>query len=124
MSILEHLKKINTVALGAVCLVLVASFIFGSLKLQAFGSEKEALVIDSTHVVAEIAKDIQVQEKAPKTVSSGQFVASKTGKKYYSEGCSGAKALAEKNKIFFKTEADARAAGYTPSTACKDLKTD
>lgn len=122
MSILEHLKKINIWALGVFCLVLGLSLAVGSHKLRALEVGKQALVIDSSRVVtaSEPAESKTISD--PVSSPSGQFVASKTGKKYYSEGCSGAKALAEKNKVYFKTQAAAKAAGYTPSSTCKDLK--
>ncbi len=50
--------------------------------------------------------------------SSGAFVASKKGKKYYPVDCAGAKSLSESNRIYFKDVAEAEAKGYTISTSC------
>lgn len=50
---------------------------------------------------------------------SKQIVASSRGSKYYYVWCSGAKSLSETNKIYFATEAEAEAQGYTKSTSCK-----
>lgn len=54
--------------------------------------------------------------------SSGQVVASKNGTKYHYSWCAGAKQIAEKNKIYFASIEDARAAGLTPASNCKGLK--
>ncbi len=50
--------------------------------------------------------------------ASGKYVASKKGKKYYALSCAGAKSLAEANKIYFATTADAEKAGYAKSSSC------
>lgn len=50
---------------------------------------------------------------------SKQIVASSRGSKYYYIWCSGAKNLSEANKIYFATEAEAEAKGYSKSTSCK-----
>jgi len=49
------------------------------------------------------------------------FVASKTGSKYYTPDCSGAKRIKDENKVWFATKQAAEAAGLTPSTSCKGL---
>lgn len=49
------------------------------------------------------------------------YVASKTGKKYYLPSCSGAKRIKEENKVWFDTKAAAEAAGYTAASTCKGL---
>ena len=44
--------------------------------------------------------------------SDMQFVASKRGKKYYPVGSSAGEQLVPENRIYFKTEEDAKGAGY------------
>ena len=53
--------------------------------------------------------------------STGTYVASKSGKAFYLTTCSGAKRIKEENKIYFETEAAAKAAGYMPALTCKGL---
>jgi len=48
-----------------------------------------------------------------------RYVASKNGKLYYSLGCSGAKRISEKNKIWFATSEEAEKSGFTFSSSCK-----
>ena len=61
------------------------------------------------------------QEITPTTVGSqsGQFVASKNGKKYFPTDCASAKSIKAGNKVFFKTQDEAKKAGYEPSSMCK-----
>ena len=47
------------------------------------------------------------------------FVASKSGTKYHAMNCSGSKTIKETNKIYFATEDEAQAAGYTRAANCK-----
>lgn len=49
------------------------------------------------------------------------YVASKSGTKYYLPTCGSVKRIKEENKVWFATKAEAEAAGYEPSTACKGL---
>lgn len=53
--------------------------------------------------------------------STGQFVASKNGTKYYLPSCAGAEKISEANKVWFVSAAAAVAAGYAPATNCKGL---
>ena len=51
----------------------------------------------------------------------GQVVASKSGSAYYFPWCGGAAHIAEKNRVWFASEAAARKAGYAPAKNCKGL---
>lgn len=53
--------------------------------------------------------------------SSGGFVASKNGTKYYLPSCGGAGRIKEENKVWFTTKEDAEASGYTPASNCPGL---
>jgi hypothetical protein len=58
---------------------------------------------------------------APAGVESGvqNFIASKSGTKFHALNCPGAKQIKESNKIYFATELEAEAAGYTRAANCK-----
>ena len=53
--------------------------------------------------------------------TQGNFVASQSGSSYHRPDCPGAKQIKEENKIWFATEAAARAAGYKPAGNCPGL---
>jgi hypothetical protein len=121
MSISQSLKKINTPTLGVLCVVLGALLGLGIFKIEAISAQKEPVFIDSEAVVPLIhgVKSPVAAEMAPESVS---YVASKSGTKYHLLTCPGAKTIVEKNRIYFKTEASAQAAGYTPAANCKGLQ--
>jgi len=50
-----------------------------------------------------------------------KVVASKSGTKYHSLTCPGAKQIKEENKVFFNNIKEAEAAGYTPAANCPEL---
>ena len=52
----------------------------------------------------------------------GEVVASKNGTKYHFPWCAGARAMSEKNRVWFKSIEDAQKAGYAPAGNCKGLK--
>jgi len=60
-------------------------------------------------------------DRAPMVIG-GKVVASKNGTKYHFPWCSGARTMSDANKVWFDSEENARAAGYTPAGNCKGLK--
>lgn len=67
-------------------------------------------------------KGSAVSKPAPPPVASGgQYVASKTGTKYYLPWCGTAKRIKEENKVWFASKAEAEAAGYEPAKNCKGI---
>ena len=50
--------------------------------------------------------------------TSGQFVASKNGTKYYPPGCAGASRISDANKVSFASAAEAEALGYQLASGC------
>lgn len=57
----------------------------------------------------------------PPAASGGEYVASKTGTKYYLPWCGTAKRIKEENKVWFSSKAEAESAGYEPAKNCKGL---
>jgi small subunit ribosomal protein S1 len=57
------------------------------------------------------AEKTPTAEAAPAT--AGGWVASKTGKKYYASDSAQGKKIKEENRVYFKTEEEAKAAGYS-----------
>lgn len=66
---------------------------------------------------------IPIQIEYPKTKAKGvadnSIVASKNSTKYYFSYCSGVKRIQDKNKIYFLSEEEAKAAGYTLANGCE-----
>jgi endonuclease YncB( thermonuclease family) len=59
-----------------------------------------------------------VVSAAPATQPEGQVIGNKNSKKYHLPGCPGYTQTAEKNRVYFKTAAEAEAAGYTKAGNC------
>ncbi|MBP9773783.1 MAG: S1 RNA-binding domain-containing protein [Candidatus Peribacteraceae bacterium] len=57
-------------------------------------------------------KKAEKKEESKEEASEEGFVASKSGKKFYAAGSAAAKKIAEENRVHFKTEEEAKAAGY------------
>jgi hypothetical protein len=72
----------------------------------------------SNGVPALSASAITASTTATQKKSSGAFVASKNGTKYYPLNCSGVKRIKEENKVFFTTAKEAESAGYGPAANC------
>lgn len=70
---------------------------------------------------AEPAVSDQTEHTASSTPvadTTKQFVASKTGTKYYPPGCGSISRIKPENRIYFATEQAAEEKGYTRTTAC------
>tara|TARA_B100000745_G_scaffold89693_1_gene56353 strand:+ start:606 stop:971 length:366 start_codon:yes stop_codon:yes gene_type:complete len=53
------------------------------------------------------------------SVVEGKYVASRKGTKYHLVTCSSGSQISEANRIYFSSEAEARAGGYTRASNCK-----
>lgn len=68
---------------------------------------------------------VQTSSTAPSTsapqsgLSAGDLVGNKNSKKYHLPGCPGYNQVGEKNRVVFKSVAEAEAAGYTKAGNCK-----
>lgn len=104
-------------------LVAVAAFGLGRWSvLESTSQVAERPVLVPTPVEAPAAVAVtQGSVAGQNAVIIGQFVASVNGTKFHALSCPGAKQISEQNKIYFKTQDEARAAGYTPAANCPGL---
>jgi len=72
--------------------------------------EKEATVVEENSKKKPAAKEDKKDKKASETCA---FVASKSGKKYYAADSAQGKKIKEDNRVCFKDEKEAKAAGYS-----------
>lgn len=114
----------------ATVVILVGLSSFGLGRLSVLEDSREPITIEQDGAVssiilapiantqgASVAPSISTSKVAQQ--ASGQIVASKNGTKYYFPWCSSN--IAERNKVWFNSEADARAKGYQPASNCKGL---
>ncbi|MES2087365.1 MAG: hypothetical protein V4467_00010 [Patescibacteria group bacterium] len=114
-----------------ILIILVGLSSFGLGRLSVANTSREPITIEQG---SEAIKNIDttklqataIQSLAPTqpagTAKAGGIVASKNGTKYYFPWCGSANNIAEKNKVWFNSEAEARAKGYEPASNCKGLK--
>ena len=125
MSIPDWVKKINTGVLVGSILFLGLGLGWGVVKISSFSAKKEPVRISYDNVVSEVKTNSPESAEGQGTVGAAKteafLVASKSGTKYHLLDCPGAKTIAEKNKIYFKSIVEAIAAGYTPAANCKGL---
>ncbi len=84
-------------------------------------TDDSILDMDIEEVAGETKVNIETEESKMNSIADlqkGDIVASSRGSKYYYVYCSGAKSLSEANKIYFSSEEEAEANGYSLSTSC------
>ena len=115
-SIQEAWQKIKVsleVGLGewgiALLVVLIAFACFGLGRLSALTEAKTPISIS------------QAAAAVPAIATGGMYEASKSGTNYYFPWCGGAQGIQPADQVWFKTEAAAQKAGYTPAKNCKGL---
>lgn len=106
-------------------LLVYAVFAGGYILRSNFALEQPPIIVekgtqeDTPHTTRDAPQN---QDTPTKDMPDGTlFVASMTSSKYHLPWCSGAKRIAEKNKVFFKTRGEAEAAGYSAAENCKDI---
>lgn len=90
------------------CMCLIS---FGLGRISAFEEARAPVTIGKAPEAA----------KPREMFLGGEIVASRTGSAYYFPWCGGATKISAVNKVWFKNEAAARAAGYAPAKNCKGL---
>ena len=123
-----HQTYTNANLQTTVIIILVGCSSFGLGRLSAFDEMRESVTIEppSSNRQVDVAQNIlpstQIKDTTEKTPTEGNIVASKSGTKYYFPWCSGANKIGKSNKVWFQTESEARAKGYTPASNCKGLQ--
>lgn len=112
-SLAKTLENKDIFIILTIILVAFASFGLGRLSMREEGKFPVQVlggneILKSPNLIKETS-----QEK--------NFVASKNGKKYFLEWCSGASTISPQNKITFNSEEEAKQAGYTPAVNCPGL---
>ncbi len=109
---IAHKTRLETIAL----ILLSASLLLGLIRISWLYSRREPIRIE------ELGQASLDSAATPEThLTTGTYVASKAGKRYYLLSCGGAKTIKETNRIYFNSKADAEARGYTPAANCKGI---
>ena len=102
-------------SISIIILISTASFMLGRLTKEAKSS---GIVIECPNEENAVKSDLndnpgQIFDR------KGEYFASVKGKKYYPVACSAGKTIKLENRKYFKTEQDAKNAGYELSSSCK-----
>ena len=105
-------------------IILVAIGAFGLGRLSRIEGSKQPIRVEN-RVSVQTEASSQVGGQSASVIDAGgsanTIVASKSGTKYYYSWCSGVQKISVANRIYFSSQEDAKAAGYTPSSTCKGL---
>jgi len=101
-----------------IIVVSILSFELGRLSMEGdlSTSSQQAVLIEQP-AAADVSESNMLTKKLLSAENS-QLVASRKGTKYHLLTCPGAKQMSEENKIYFISEDEARASGYTPAANC------
>ena len=108
----------------AIIIILVAFAGFGLGRLSTLEGKKTPILIERDSSLPPTSNSLGglTAKSVVSTAKLKNFVASKSGTKYYFPWCGTASRIKEENKIWFASEAEARKAGYTPAANCAGLK--
>ncbi len=90
------------------------------LGLASFGLGRLSAIEEARPAVS-VGEASYLSEPRAMTIG-GMVVASRKGSAYHFPWCPGAQTMAVQNRIWFSSEKDARAAGYSPAKNCKGLR--
>jgi hypothetical protein len=109
--------------------ILISLISFAAGRLTAPTLEKQEITIEHlapannnaslNSAFQNITDDDKLQELESR--SEGLYVASKNSDKYHLPSCTGAKRIAEHNKIWFNSKEEAEGLGYKPAANCPGL---
>ena len=105
-------------------MIIVALISFGMGRLSGLETARKNVEIDfpkGQEASAFLGTFATTTPKAPSVKTSGVYVASKNGTKYYLPSCASSKRISVTNRIWFDTKAEAETAGYSPAANCKGL---
>lgn len=115
----------DTVYYGVlVLLVGLTSFGFGRISSLPNAATAPAAIVLSETVATPTSMSTETGEPAaiePTTSGEKKYVGSVNSDKYHLPWCSGAQRINEENKVWFVTEEEAAAAGYTAAGNCEGL---
>ncbi|MGE5540955.1 MAG: hypothetical protein ACM3TU_01575 [Bacillota bacterium] len=126
----------DVLVLLVVLLASTASFGLGVLAGREAGQGDRGIWIEDATTTASLPAAVAsapavAEATAPKipvvpagttvTPTTGKYVASKNGTKYYLPSCSSANRIKPENRVWFATVEDAEASGRTPASNCPGL---
>jgi hypothetical protein len=117
----EVLDK-NTFLVALAVLIAIISFGLGRLSgLETARKNVEIEFPKGQEASAFLGAFVTTTPKTTITKTSGVYLASKNGTKYYLPTCASSNRISIANRIWFDTKEEAESAGYSPAANCKGL---
>lgn len=127
----QFIKSNESEIILAVGVILISLISFSAGRLTYSNSQESPISIEyrspaSINATAgksafkNTTNDASLQALTERT--EGKYVASKNSTKYHLPGCTGAKRIAEHNKIWFNSKEEAESVGYAPAANCPGLR--
>lgn len=113
---IEKIKESEEDIYMTLIVIIVGIIGFGLGRLSKIEERKTPIIIKN-----EAVAEKSLTNEAYRPITSGQYVASKTGSSFYFPWCSGARRIKEANMVWFKSKEEAISRGYTPAGNCKGL---
>lgn len=134
---LEKLLERNSFVALVVFLAALSSFALGRLSAMEEGRESVKITFPEEKSGAAETTAAAVFSQSPSAQQAlipvpipnpqageegeGKYVGSKNGTKYHLPWCSGAKRIADANKVWFASKEEAESLGYIPAANCKGI---
>lgn len=99
-------------------IIAFTSFGLGKLSVLESGAQGSIVYMQATGTAERLSISSSTIAGRQNNETAGQYVASKSGKKYYPVGCSGINRIKEENRIYFDSKEEAEASGRTVSDIC------
>ena len=112
--------KTKTRKIKIIEIILIFSIIF-LISLLSFQLGKFSVKYENNKLSKEENQKNNLPKIIKKKVKTVGVIVSKKGKTYHLPWCPGATSMLQKNKIYFNSIAEAKAAGYLPAKNCEGL---
>ena len=97
---------------------MIVTTVAGGPSLRLLDTSAEDLVAERRQAKEEQDALAEAAPSGENTETQPEIIADKDSKTYYPDGCSPSKEIAEKNKVIFKSAADAEKAGFKAAKNC------
>lgn len=130
LNVKEFLKKNKTDLFIAASFFLIAliSFGLGRLSILLEKQDKIPIRIEENAFLPDISNHPKIEALKEQGIGASNnsnaallYIGSKNGSVYHLPHCSGAKRIAEENKIWFSSKEEAESLGYRPAKNCEGL---
>lgn len=110
-------------SLGNLVLATLALFLILGLAKLSWLMEQRAPIrlVETGAAIGTTRTSAQESQEPTPPATTGKYVGSKSGTRYYLPTCSGVSRIKEENRVWFATKEEAESRGLLPATNCKGM---